>query len=181
MEKGTTLVTVMIAAILVGCTTHRAQQVKTTWDPTILGDREGRSKAMFDARAKRIDTPLIPGVAIYMVHGFAARGDDFPVNDQAGNRIFSVSLVDGTDSRVTLRVEIDDERKEEVTLDRDEQHVINLGGIDYSIGFPTRWTSPGSERISKWAGIVITWTVQEKGANKDLNRTGDTLRASPAG
>jgi len=70
------------------------------------------------------------------LHAWAAVGNEFPVQNKAGAKLFSVRMADGNDDHVVLVIE-SKHQSQRIDVTRDKSAAVKVAGVEYQIDYPS--------------------------------------------
>ena len=88
------------------------------------------------AGASQTDLGPGPVKGVLWCQAHAGVGDQFPVIDKEGVKLFEVRLAEGNDDRVVLEIS-SKEGVKKIDLPRDKRGAVKVGGIEYELLYPS--------------------------------------------
>jgi hypothetical protein len=97
--------------------------------------------------------PNRPGALWATVH--AGLGDEFPIQDQAGDALFNVVVPEATDDHFVLEIP-NAEGSKKIDLYRDKPLTVEVAKAKYEFYYPTCNVSSGSKTTTHKAMLIVT-------------------------
>jgi len=141
------LITTLSVLLVCGCATRdvNPQPIRFRFVP---GD-----PASSAPRSRLHPAPDRPGALMAQAH--AGVGGTFPIADQDGRELFTVTVVEATDILFVLEARAND-ASHRIDLPRDKPVVVMIADAEYEFYYPTCYVGPDSSTTTSKAMLLVT-------------------------